>query len=385
MCYLFAQKLTLGLQNKLTKLDPNAARIVVSHLLENPRYITSSFKLMTSLKKSKKLRVNNLKEGLMVPPALILSITSRCNLGCSGCFAAATGVLNHRSKNELTVDQWRSIIREAKSLGVFCFVIAGGEPFLYKNLIDLCKEFHDSLFMILTNGTSIDNNIISELNLLNNTIILVSIEGGKELTNLRRGEGVYDMAMNTLMKINETGTPCGISITITQNNYLYWMKAENIDTLIEKGIKIGAFIEYIPTTVANCVMDGTDHHLMLTCEQRAGFREKMLYYRENKKIYIIHSPGDEEFFGGCVSAGRGFAHITPSGDLTACPISNVATHNLTRSSLKEALSSRLFCEIRNNEHLLETDGMPCALFAHPKEMDLLAKKVHAYRTDQKET
>lgn len=381
MYSLIDQKLSLGLRNKLTKLDPNAAKIVVSHLLKNPRYISSGFKLMNSLKKSKKLRVNNLKNGLMVPPALILSITSRCNLGCTGCFAAATGVLNHQSTNELTIDQWRSIIREAKSLGVFCFVIAGGEPFLYKNLLELCKEFKTSLFMILTNGTSINYKIISDLNVLNNTIILVSIEGGKELTNSRRGEGVYEQAMNMLKKINETGTPCGISITITRNNYLYWMNAKNIDTLIEKGIRIGAFIEYIPTTVANCGMDGTDHHLMLTCEQRVRFREKMLFYRENKNIYIIHSPGDEEFFGGCVSAGRGFAHVTPSGDLTACPISNVATHNLTRSSLKEALSSRLFCEIRNNEHLLETHGMPCALFAHPEEMDLLAKKVDAYRTD----
>jgi len=40
--------------------------------------------------------------------------------------------------------------------------------------------------------------------------------------------------------------------------------------------------------------------------------------------------------------------------------------------------------IRENEHLLETEGTPCALFAHPKEVDALAKAVGAYRTDDRE-
>ena len=184
------------------------------------------------------------------------------------------------------------------------------------------------------------------------------------------------------------------------------MKPENIDHLIEQGIRIGTFIEYIPLTPAleteskassqcmpSCIllpdsMDNVDnwnmnndHDLMLTPKEREIFRSQMLNYRATKSIYIIHSPGDEEFFGGCVSAGRGFAHITPAGDLTPCPISNIATHNLTTSTLREALASPLFKEIRENEHLLETEGMPCALFAHPKEVDALAKAVDAYRTD----
>jgi MoaA/NifB/PqqE/SkfB family radical SAM enzyme len=123
-----------------------------------------------------------------------------------------------------------------------------------------------------------------------------------------------------------------------------------------------------------------DHELILTHEQRAQFRKRILEYRSKKPIYLVHSPGDEEYFGGCVSAGRAFAHVTPYGDLTPCPASDIATHNLTRSSLRDALASRLFHEIRENEHLLETGETPCALFAHPKEVDELAKAVGAYRT-----
>ncbi len=73
--------------------------------------------------------------------------------------------------------------------------------------------------------------------------------------------------------------------------------------------------------------------------------------------------------------------MTPGGDLTPCPVSNIATHNLSGKTLREGLASDLFVAIRENEYLLETEGTPCALFAHPKEVSELAESVGAYRTD----
>ena len=225
-----------------------------------------------------------------------------------------------------------------------------------------------------------------------NIAVLVSIEGGKKITDARRGEGVYNEAMNTIKLLNKIGILMGISVTITRTNFRYWMKTENIDDLINKNVRIGAFIEYIPLTPTplqkslenNCNWNiKDDHALMLTQKERIEFRKKIQKFRREKSIYLIHSPGDEEYFGGCVSAGRGFAHITSTGDLTPCPISNIATHNLTKSSLRDGLKSQLFKEICENEHLLETNGMPCALFAHPKEVDELAESVGAYRTGNK--
>ncbi len=224
----------------------------------------------------------------------------------------------------------------------------------------------------------------SKLKRYGNVAVIVSIEGGAEQTDNRRGSGVYEKAMNTSEHLNQNGVLNGISVTITKLNYRYWMKPENIDHLISQGIRIGIFIEYIPTTsTQKNANEQSDHSLILNPEEREIFREKILQYRDTKQIYIVHSPGDEEFFGGCVSAGRGFAHVTPEGDLTPCPVSNIATHNLIISSFRDGLASPLFQKIRENEHLLETEGMPCALFAHPKEVDELAKSVGAYRTNIK--
>jgi MoaA/NifB/PqqE/SkfB family radical SAM enzyme len=387
-----------NLKNDIEKLDPELARVILPWILRHPRYFRAGPRLMRAVKKAKRARVAAGEKDLKVPPFLILSITSRCNLFCNGCFAAATGTINSKDnrtniqkKNSLNYEQWRTIVSQASELGVMGFVIAGGEPFLFPDLLELCQEFKDRVFVILTNGTTLKSQDYKKLKRTTNIAILVSVEGGMELTDTRRGNGVYEKAMDALVQLNKIGVPNGISVTVTRMNYEYWLNSDNIDCVIDQGVRLGVFIEYIPLTPGN-TYEGEgeketnswetkdDHALMLTKEERQKFRAQMMNYRTQKSIYIIHSPGDEEFFGGCVSAGRGFAHVTPQGDLTPCPISNVATHNLTASTLQDGLASPLFEEIRNNEHLLENEGTPCALFAHPKEVDELARAVGAYRT-----
>jgi MoaA/NifB/PqqE/SkfB family radical SAM enzyme len=379
---------------------PSFYRLFLPWALRHPRYLRSAPSLLRAYNETTRLRKESEQNGLKVPPALILSLTQQCNLSCSGCFAAASGITCNKGmqsqrsrKPQLDLKGWTRIVSEASELGVFGFFLAGGEPFLFPKLIELCDEFKDRCFIVFTNGTAITENDFERLKHLSNTALIVSIEGGKEATNLRRGEGVYQKATSTLKRLTEMGTPNGISATITRLNYKYWMNPETVDSLIAQGVRAALFIEYIPVMVEpeTCInaessenkwKEKNDHLLMLTKEERAEFRAQILRYRETKSLYIVHSPGDEEYFGGCVSAGRGFAHVTPAGDLTPCPVSNVATHNLAQATLREGFASPLFSKIRENEGLLENEGTPCSLFAHPKEVAELAKSVGAYRTDQ---
>ncbi|MFX1429537.1 MAG: radical SAM/SPASM domain-containing protein [Promethearchaeota archaeon] len=357
----------------LKRVDLSMAKIFMPWIWKHPKSMYAMMRLAKAYRKSRKVRGEALFEGFKVPPFLILSITSNCNLKCAGCYAAATGTLcNQTTRKTLDLEQWTKIISEARELGVFAFIIAGGEPFLMPNLLKICEEFKDRLFLIFTNGTILKDQDIDKLKQLRNTVIMVSIEGNQDLTDKRRGLGVYEKAINTIKELDSEGVITGISVTINRKNVKFWMDSINIDDLISKGIRLTFFLEYIPVD--------NDTELMLTYEESKKFREIVLNYRETKEIFLIHSPGDEEYMGGCVSAGRGFAHVTPLGDLTPCPVSNIATHNLTKSSLREGLNSQLFKIIRESEHLLETNGSPCALFSHPEEINSLVKKVKGYRT-----
>ncbi|MFW9793872.1 MAG: radical SAM/SPASM domain-containing protein [Candidatus Thorarchaeota archaeon] len=380
-----------GLMKKvLDGLDPNMTKLFVPWVLRNPRYIRAGIRLARSYKKTQQLRREAETVGLKVPPFLILSITSKCNLSCAGCYAAAVGTLENRqldcsdSKPTLDWNQWYDIIRDAAEQGVFGFIIAGGEPFLFRGLLELCESFKDRFFIILTNGTAINRNDHERLRSTKNVAVIVSVEGSEDQTDSRRGQGVHKQALETLMQLKASGVPTGISVTINNQNYRFWMQKENLDKYVKLGVLVGVFIEYIPVMAENLSGDtygSYDASLMLSAEEREEFRSQVLEYRKKNSLYVIHSPGDEDYFGGCVSAGRGFAHITPHGDLTACPVSNLATHNLSSTSFREGLASPLFEAIRDNEHLLTNEDSPCALFGHPEEVAEIARFVGAYSTD----
>ncbi|MFX0040184.1 MAG: radical SAM protein, partial [Candidatus Heimdallarchaeota archaeon] len=126
----------------LKRVDLSMAKIFMPWIWKHPKSMYAMMRLAKAYRKSRKVRGEALFEGFKVPPFLILSITSNCNLKCAGCYAAATGTLcNQTTRKTLDLEQWTKIISEARELGVFAFIIAGGEPFLMPNLLKICEEF----------------------------------------------------------------------------------------------------------------------------------------------------------------------------------------------------------------------------------------------------
>jgi len=80
----------------------------------------------------------------------------------------------------------------------------GGEPLLH---LDKIKEIMDSIpnarYMLQTNGKLLDK--IPENYLKRFELILVSIDGDKEITDFNRGEGTYDLVMKNVKLIKDKG------------------------------------------------------------------------------------------------------------------------------------------------------------------------------------
>jgi len=370
-----------SLTRRIEEIDPHLARVLVPWVVRNPRYLPGFLRLARTIGQSKRARARALAGGVQVPPFLVLSVTSKCNLRCAGCYAGAVGtVTSTPTQPGLSLGDWNSIVDEAVRLGVMAFMIAGGEPFLLPGIAKLFRDHPDRLFLVFTNGTALQPSDFEILRNCSNTVIVVSLEGNRELTDLRRGRGVYAKALGALDRLRDAGVLTGLAVTVGSANIEYWSEPRHIDELIAHSGPLAMFIEEIPTS-------GCESGTPLTIEERIRFRETVVRYRERASggAFIVHSPGDEEFFGGCVSAGRGFAHVNPSGDVTACPVSPLATHNVKRCNLREALASPLFAMIRENGHLLETEGHPCGLSAHAEELESMARGLGAYRTGTPES
>jgi MoaA/NifB/PqqE/SkfB family radical SAM enzyme len=372
----FLSRRLFDLTSRIKEIDPQLSRVLVPWVVEHPRYLPGFLRLARTIGQSKRVRARALASGVQVPPFLVLSVTSKCNLRCIGCYAGAVGTVTQApALPGLDLRDWYKVVDDAVRLGVMAFIVAGGEPFMLPGIAKLFREHPDRLFLVFTNGTSLQPSDYEILRNCSNTVVVVSLEGNRDLTDQRRGKGVFDRALGSLDKLRAAGVLTGISVTIAAENVEYWTEPRNIDALIAHSGPLAMFIEQIPAS-------GCESGTPMTDEQRTNFRKTVVEYRDRAAggAFIIHSPGDEETLGGCVSAGRGFAHVNPSGDVTACPVSALATHNVKGSNLREALASPLFTMIRENRHLLETEGHPCGLSAHAEELERMAKGLGAYRS-----
>src|SRR5690606_2359593 len=113
-----------------------------------------------------------------------------------------------------TVDR---LITEAKSLwNARLFAISGGEPFAYRSrsrgILDIAEKHDDSFFMVYTNGTLIDGRVAQRIARAGNLFPAISVEGWKERTDERRGQGVFDRVLAAMSLLQANGAAFGISL-----------------------------------------------------------------------------------------------------------------------------------------------------------------------------
>ena len=314
---------------------------------------------------SKKRRVAE-DQGEHIPPFLIASITSNCNLHCAGCYSRA----NHATtdcapKDQLTQEEWQKIFEEADELGISFILLAGGEPMLRRDVIEAAGNIRSILFPIFTNGVLLDEKYMDLLERKRNLIPIISIEGGKESTDSRRGQGVYDRIIRNMDRLSAANLIYGCSVTVTTENMEDVLSEEFISSLSDRGCKAVIYVEYVPVTEES-------QDLAIGDPEREIFTSALAELRAtHPEIVFISFPGDEKTSDGCIAAGRGFFHINSHGGAEPCPFSPYSDINVKTSSLKEALSSPLFLTLQNQNILSGDHVGGCVLFEKKDQVQAL--------------
>jgi MoaA/NifB/PqqE/SkfB family radical SAM enzyme len=320
--------------------------------LREPRFAIHAMRLLGRQRRAARLRDRLEEAGTHVPPFLIHSITDRCNLDCSGCYAK---LLHHSDRPELSDDRVRGILGEARDLGVSVILIAGGEPLLRENLLAFTAAFPEILFLLFTNGSLVDGAVVEQLREQRHVVPVLSIEGGEDQTDERRGGGTYQYVTDAMVRLSRRRVFFGTSTTLTRENFELATSQAHLRDLMRRGCRLFYYINYVP------VKPGTDG-MQLEPDQVRDLEERLARYRRSLPALFIAFPHDEVALGGCLAAGRGFLHINAYGDVEPCPFSPHSDTNLNEASLQDALASPLLQRILNSGVVLdETDGR-CALW-----------------------
>ena len=356
------------IQEYMTRGVERVVSDAVRATLKNPKESAYMAKFALVSKAASKKRAKMEAEGEHIPPFLIASITSSCNLHCAGCYSRCNNATEDAEPvDQLTDSDWSNIFEEADDLGVSFILLAGGEPLLRKGVIEAAGKKQNILFPIFTNGTYMTEKYFDEFDKCRNLIPLMSIEGEREATDNRRGEGVYDKLVSNMDELKKRGIIFGASVTVTTENIKEVSSERFISMLSEKGCKAVIFVEFVPVTEDS-------EYLAPGEEDREYLKSEIMRLRkEHEEMVFVSFPGDEKNSGGCIAAGRGFFHINSHGGAEPCPFSPYSDINVKETSLREAMKSKLFLSLQDRGVLLDDHKGGCVLYEKRDQVEKLLK------------
>ncbi len=174
-----------------------------------------------------------------------VELKESCNLRCRHCYADPSVC---RSQRELNVNQWKTVISEAASLGAKWIQLIGGEPILYgkKNIFELITWAQKEQFTfieIFTNGTLIDDECI-DFFAKNHVNVALSIyskraEVHDEITQI---PGSFSRTISNIKKLYKQGVSLRLGLVVMKQNCQYeeetlsWLQMEFKDIPVSSDV-----------------------------------------------------------------------------------------------------------------------------------------------------
>lgn len=183
-------------------------------------------------------------------------LTLRCNLACTMCVerkAENLGFLAPYREPELPLEKWQDIIADIDKSFFFKpnLHIQGGEIGLYKSYLDLTAYAKQLGFRCtyVTNGTSLARDA-ADIVAIGVDVILVSIDGPRQVHDSIRGPGVFDNVAQGIQAIHAQKKAQGkkapqifINYAICSESYRHLSRF--VDTAQELGVNYVTFLHYL--------------------------------------------------------------------------------------------------------------------------------------------
>ena len=323
---------------------------------------------------TKMIRKNRTVYNCNIPWLILFDPTTACNMHCIGCWSGTYG-----HKHNLSYEDMDRIITQGTELGVYLYLLTGGEPLVRKkDILRLAEEHHDVEIAIFTNSTLIDEEFCQEVQRLGNITFLLSIEGTPETNDARRGEGHYSAVMKAMDLLKKYGILFGTSICYTRANIEAVTNDEFMHFLSDKGARFGFYFHYMP------VGNAAAPELMPTVEQRKYMIRRIREMREtgyDLDFYPMDFQNDGEFVGGCIAGGRNYFHINSAGDAEPCVFIHYSNANIHEKSVLECLQSPLFMAYHHGQPFNNNHLRPCPMLENPEIFQQIVNETGAHSTD----
>jgi PqqA peptide cyclase len=256
------------------------------------------------------------------PYTLVAELTYRCPLRCVYC---SNPVDFHRSRSELSTDEWRRVFSEAADLGVMQLHLSGGEPVLRNDLAELIRHARarDLYVNLITGGTLLDDDKLHRFRDSGLDHIQLSIQGAaRESAEIVAGVRSHRKKLDVARLIVKAGFP------LTLNVVIHRLNIAEVPELIGLALELGANRLELANTQFYAWAAENRRALMPTRDQydRAEeiAREAIAKYRGTLEIAFVQN----DYLSGepkpCMGGwGRSYMCINPTGEVMPCHAASV--------------------------------------------------------------
>ena len=287
---------------------------------------------------AKKLaNISKMEERGEISPIIRIEKSYLCNFKCTHCSAEyymdrhLEKVLKVKEdRSRMTLDDIRSISKQADELGLARFVITGGEPLVMRDFDAVVEAIDPSKHYIIsdTNGWFLDDKKAKHLKSIGVEKIQLSLDSfiEEEHDKFRNKPHSYKKVMRAVDATLNADLNLILS-TVLLNGRAKTKEFEDMCKFAtERGI--GLYVSY-----AKLVGSATDHpEFKITKEDADTVREL-----EKKYKVFTHMTPSYGSFKGCITV-KGIITITSTNEVTPCPYIDFSLGNLRETSLKEVLA-----------------------------------------------
>lgn len=149
-------------------------------------------------------------------PVVVWNVTSRCNLRCAHCYAAASA-----PGGELDTAQAEAVVDDLAAFGCPVLLFSGGEPLLRPDVTGLARRAvaGGMRAVFSTNGTLVTRAIAEELRGIGVSYVGISLDGMRGTHDrFRRSAGAFDAALAGIRLCRDAGVKVGLRVTMTRDN-----------------------------------------------------------------------------------------------------------------------------------------------------------------------
>lgn len=252
-----------------------------------------------------------------------LALTYNCNLKCEHCSSEPL----KRNAPQLSLENYREIVRQSRDLDLLSWNITGGEPLLVRWLEDLISILEPSrhYISIQTNALLLTPEKAQSLARLGVNCITTSIDSPDpdEHDRFRGVKNAFRKTFQGIENAKKAGLSVLIGATVTHQN----LRTEGLERIIKKANNAGAIMLF--NLAIPCGRWHGNYDICLRGDDREYLARLMEKY---PRTSTDHEPGRNAV--GC-PAGMEKIYITPTGEVLPCPFIHVSFGNIKEQPLVE--------------------------------------------------